>query len=55
MIATNILDSNSEIEATKYFSKDNKAQPDNETKKKNFNKHNPLIYGSDFLNEYLYI
>ena len=35
LIATNILDINSEIEATKYFSEDNKALPDNEFKKKN--------------------
>ncbi len=35
MIATNILDINSEIEATKYFSEDNKNLADNETKKKN--------------------
>jgi hypothetical protein len=35
MIATNILDINGEIEATKYFSEDNKALSDNETKKKN--------------------
>ena len=35
MIATNMLDINSEIEATKYFSKDNKALLDNEAKKKN--------------------
>ncbi len=55
MIATKILDINSEIEATKHFSKDNKALHDNETKKKNFNRYNPLIYGSDFLNEHLYI
>jgi len=55
MIATHILDGNGEIEATNYFSKDNIALPDNGTKKKNFNKYNPLIYGSDFLNEYLYI
>jgi len=35
MIATNILDINNEIEATKYFSEDNKALPSNETKRIN--------------------
>ena len=54
MIATNMLDSNSEIEATNYFSKDNKALPDNETKKKNKEIQKMCIDSLQDLCSYLY-
>ncbi len=54
MIATNILDINSKIEATKYFSEDNKALPDNETKKKNKEIQKRCINSLGTLCSYLY-
>ncbi len=54
MRATNMLDSNSEIEATNYFSKDNKALPDAETKKKNKEIQMNCLYYLQTLCSYLY-
>ncbi len=54
MIATNMLDSNSEIEATNYFLKDNKALPDNETKKRNKEIQKMCIDSLQNLCSYLY-
>jgi len=54
MIATNILDINGEIEATKYFSEDNKALPDNETKKKNKKIQKRCLKSLNTLCSYLY-
>ena len=54
MIATNILDINGEIEATKYFSEDNKAIPDNETKKKNKKIQKRCLKSLNTLCSYLY-
>lgn len=55
MIATNILDINSEIEATKYFSEDNKALPNNETKKKNKKNQKRCLDSLHTLCSYLYV
>ena len=54
MIATNILNINGEIEATKYFSEDNKALLDNETKKKNKKIQERCLNSLKALCSYLY-
>lgn len=54
MIATNILDIHGETEATKYFSEDNKALPDNETKKKNKKIQKRCLKSLNTLCSYLY-
>ena len=54
MITTHMLDSNNEIEATIYFSEDNKALPDNETKEKNKKIQKMCIDSLHSLCSYLY-
>jgi len=54
MIATHMLDINNEIEATKYFSEDNKTPYDNETKEKNKKIQKMCIDSLQSLCSYLY-